>query len=200
MSEKEGEQRFDHGYYERYYLNKATRVATPAYYRRLATFLAAYCAYLDVRVSKILDIGCGVGGLKAPSLEAFPKATYVGIERSHHACEQYGWQSGCASTFSSAEPFDLVICHDVLQYLDADLADKALTNFGTLTNKILCFSVLTKEDWRDHVDQHLTDDKVFLRPASWYRKRLSKRFRNLGGGVYLERKNEAVVYALEGEP
>lgn len=199
MSEKPGEERFGQSYYDRYYLNKATRVATPAYYRRLATFLAAYSAYLDIRVNRVLDIGCGVGGLKSPLLAAFSRAEYVGIEHSQHACAKYGWQNGCASTYHSPKSFDLVICHDVLQYLDAELADKALANFGSLTNKILYFSVLTKEDWRDHVDQHLTDNEVFLRPANWYRKRLSKRFRNLGGGVYLERDNEAVVYALEGE-
>ena len=199
MTENDGHQRFDEHYYERYYLNKATRVATPGYYKRLARFLAAYSDYLGIRVNRILDLGCGVGGLKLPLLQEFNKAKYVGVERSQHACEKYGWQPGCASDFSPPAPFDLVICHDVLQYLDTELAERALENFNRLTKKMLYFSVLTKEDWRDHVDQHLTDDKVFLRSASWYRKRLSKGFRNLGGGLYLERDNDAVVYALEGE-
>lgn len=199
MSKDLGPERFDNDYYQRYYLNKATRVANPNYYKRLAKFLAAYSAYLGVSVARILDLGCGVGGLQAPLLQEFKKVHYSGIEHSRHACEKYGWEYACASSFSAPQAFDLVICHDVLQYLDAERADKALCNFAQLTNKILYFSVLTKEDWRDHVDQHLTDDNVFLRPASWYRKRLGKQFKNLGGGVYLERGNEAVVYALEGE-
>jgi len=199
MSKEKGQERFNKDYYERYYFNRATRVATPSYYQRLASFLAAYSAYLDLSVVRILDLGCGVGGLKAPLKQEFKKAKYSGVEHSRHACEKYGWEHGCASSFSALESFDLVICHDVLQYLDADRADRALENFGQLTQKILYFSVLTKEDWRDHVDQHLTDDDVFLRPASWYRKRLSKQFRNLGGGFYLDRGTDAVVYTLEGE-
>jgi SAM-dependent methyltransferase len=200
MSEKAHIERFNKDYYERYYLNRATRVATPGYYKRLAKFLAAYSGFLEVPVLRVLDLGCGIGGLKAPLQEEFKSVDYVGVEYSQHACEKYGWEQGCASSYSSPQAYDLVICHDVLQYLDGERADAALRNFARLTTKILYFSVLTKEDWHHHVDQHLTDDDVSLRPASWYRKRLVKKFRNLGGGVYLDRKNEAVVYTLEGEP
>ncbi|MGR8947960.1 MAG: class I SAM-dependent methyltransferase [Gammaproteobacteria bacterium] len=189
---------FDAAYYQRYYLNPRTRVADPDYYQRLAGFVAAYCRLLDVRVKSILDLGCGTGAMQKPLLTEFRGASYQGIEFSAYACEQYGWTQGCASNYSTGSAFDLVVCHDVLQYLDDEAAAAALLNFAELTHSILYFSVLTREDWEINVDQDLTDDAVHLRTASWYRKRLKNQFKNLGGGVYLALDNDAVVYALEG--
>lgn len=199
MSAKQDQNRFDEAYYHRYYADPSTRVATPSYYRRVARFVAAYCDYIDVSVGRIVDLGCGTGELRAPLKKEFKRASYLGVEHSHHACEKYGWENDCASTFWAPEPFELVVCHDVLQYLDDELASLALANFAQLTSKILYFSVLTQEDWDAHVDQQLTDNNVYLRPAGWYRRRLSKQFRNLGGGVYLLRNYNSVVYALEGD-
>ena len=199
MSDNEHQERFDEDYYYRYYSDPSTRVSTPSYYRCVARFVAAYCDYIDIPVTRILDLGCGTGELKSPLEAEFRKATYLGVERSRHACEKYGWENDCASTFWAPEPFDLVVCHDVLQYLDDKLANVALANFSTLTSQALYFSVLTQEDWDHHVDQRLTDNDVFLRSADWYRKRLRKQFRNLGGGMYLLRSHDSVVYALEGD-
>ena len=190
--------KFDSAYYRRYYLNPRTRVADPEYYDRLAQFVAAYCDLLDVKIRSILDIGCGTGALQKPLLQRFKRARYQGLEFSSYACEQYGWTQGCASNYGGDGAFDLVLCHDVLQYLDDKTAAAALTNFARLTRKVLYFSVLTDEDWQENVDQELTDDDVHLRAAGWYRRRLKNQFQNLGGGIYLKAGNDAVVYALEG--
>ena len=190
--------RFDAQYYRRYYQDSHTRVADPGYYRCLARFIASYSAMLDISVASILDLGCGTGALRKPLLEQFERARYEGVERSSYACDRYGWTRGCASDFSSQRRYDLIICHDVMQYLDAKRAAKALANFRQLTNKLLYFSVLTLEDWELNVDQNLTDGEVHLRSAAWYRRRLKPCFKNLGGGMYLAADNSAVVYALEG--
>ncbi|MEM7466619.1 MAG: class I SAM-dependent methyltransferase [Pseudomonadota bacterium] len=190
-------QHFSAEYYQRYYLDGATRVADPKYFKRLASFIGAYARLLDLKIGSIVDLGCGTGTLKKPLLGEFSRVTYAGVELSAYACERYGWQQACASTYETDSAIDLLICHDVLQYLDDELAASALRNFAALTGQLLYFSVLTKEDWQLHVDQHLTDGDVFLREANWYRKRLKNAFKNLGGGMYLARGSEAVVYALE---
>ena len=190
--------RFDANYYRRYYQDRRTRVADPEYYRRLARFIASYSALLDLSISTIADLGCGTGALQKPLLTEFKRATYTGVEQSLYACEKYGWVRACASEFAAGQAYDLVICHDVMQYLDDARAAKALSNFHKLTGKLVYFSVLTEEDWQLNVDQDLTDRDVYLRPANWYRRRLKSKFKNLGGGLYLLTGNDAVVYALEG--
>jgi hypothetical protein len=61
----------------------------------------------------------------------------------------------------------------------------------------LYFEVLTQEDWQRHVDQRNTDGKAHLRSADWYRKKLARSFRPLGGGVYLRKTYPAVLFELE---
>jgi len=70
--------------------------------------------------------------------------------------------------YESSRPFDLVICHDVLQYLDARDAAGAIRNLGRLCRGVLHFSVLTSEDWERHCDRNATDRNAHLRPAEWY--------------------------------
>ena len=47
-----------------------------------------------------------------------PRAQYVGLETSEYLCRRYGWQRGRIEEYRTRAPFDLVICYDVLQYLD----------------------------------------------------------------------------------
>ena len=188
---------FDADYYARYYKNPATRVADRGYYTSVARFLSAYCKLLDIDVATILDVGAGVGRFRKPLLKSFPGAHYHGIEISQYACERYGWEVGCASTFTTRRRFDLILCHDVLQYLDKNTAAAAIENLDRLCRSALYFSVLTAEDWQSSCDQSRTDSAVHLRRATWYRRRLKPHFRNAGGGLYISRRAKFVLYALE---
>lgn len=183
-------------YYARYYRDRGTRVAAPADFAKHARFVAAYAEMTELRVKRILDVGCGIGSFKPGFSRCFPRASYHGIELSAYACKRYGWQQASILHYTSATPFDLVICHDVLQYLDARDAGRAIANLDRLCRGFLYFSVLTSEDWRDNCDQSRTDGNVFLRDARWYRTRLRRYFRNAGGGVWFSRRAEIVAYAL----
>jgi SAM-dependent methyltransferase len=187
---------FDATYYARYYFNEDTRVAEPAYYDNLARFIAAYSGLLSVRMRSILDLGCGTGTFKKPLLKRFPKSRYCGVDVSAYACERYGWERGSVVDYV-ADPFDLVVCHDVLQYLNTNDAKQAMRNLDVLCDGLLYFSVLTTEDWEENCDRSRTDADVTLRPAEWYRSRLKPYFKNLGGGAYLSRKCDIALYALE---
>jgi 2-polyprenyl-3-methyl-5-hydroxy-6-metoxy-1,4-benzoquinol methylase len=188
---------FDEGYYARYYENRLTRVADPVHFVRLGRFVGAYCGLLGIRVRSILDLGCGIGTLKKPLLKRFPKAAYTGVDVSPYACAKFGWERASASDYSPGHRFDLVVCHDVLQYLSDKEAGATIKNFDALCRSVLYFSVLTKEDWDQNCDKSLTDSDVNLRTTNWYRRRLQRHFRNLGGGVYTSRSLDVVLYSLE---
>ncbi len=120
----------------------------------------------------MLDAGCGLGHFRVAVREFFPRARYVGLETSAYLCRRYGWLQESVADYAPKQPFDLVFCHDVLQYLDDRTAARALSNLGRLSRGVLYFSVLTAADWRRNADRARTDSGVHLRPAAWYRSRL----------------------------
>ena len=189
---------FDAGFYRRYYLDPATRVASRADALRLGRFVCGYVGYLGFTVKRVLDAGCGLGHLRAPVREFFPRARYVGLETSEYLCRRLGWLHENIADYAPKEPFDLVICHDVLQYLDDDReAARALGNLGRLSRGALYFSVLTAEDWRRNADRSRTDSGVRLRPAAWYKNRLLRHFRPVGGGLLVRCGFEPLLWELE---
>jgi trans-aconitate methyltransferase len=148
-------------------------------------------------VRRVLDAGCGLGHLRAPVRERFPRARYVGLEASDYLCRRYGWTRGSVADYAPRQPFDLVFCHDVLQYLDDRSAARALANLARLCRGALYFSVLTAEDWRRNADRARTDSAVRLRPAAWYRARLVRHFRPLGAGLLARRGFDPLLWELE---
>ncbi len=188
---------FDAGFYRRYYVNPRTRVASRAEAIRLGRFVCGYAAYLGFTVRRVLDAGCGLGHFRKPVRDAFPRARYVGLETSEYLCRRFGWAQESVADYRPNEPFDLVFCHDVLQYLDDRGAVRALANLGRLSRGALYFSVLTSEDWRRNADRARTDSGVRLRPAAWYKARLSRHFRHLGGGFLVRRGYDPLLWELE---
>ena len=188
---------FDEGFFERYYGDPETRVADAGDAERLAALIGGIVNYLELPVRRILDAGCGIGLLRAPLARQFPAARYEGLELSAFLCRKFGWHQGSLATFAAAAPYDLVVCHDVLQYLDDAQAARALSNLARLTRGALYFSVLTKRDWRDAADQSRTDRDVWLRGADWYRRRLRRRFRHVAGGVHFVRALSPILWELE---
>jgi len=92
---------------------------------------------------------------------------------------------------------DLVVCYDVLQYLDDRRAARAIANFARLTRAALYVCALTREDWRANCDRKRTDSAVHLRPGAWYRRRLRRQFRYLGFGVWLRKDVTAILWDME---
>jgi len=188
---------FDAGFYQRYYVDPRTRVASRADAARLGRFVCAYTAYIGFTVRRVLDAGCGLGHLRTPVREFFPRARYVGLEASEYLCRRHGWTLGKISDYVPRQAFDLVFCHDVLQYLPDREASRSLANLSRLCRGALYFSVLTREDWRRNADRARTDSGVHLRPAAWYRTRLLRHFRPLGGGLLVRRGYDPLLWELE---
>lgn len=199
MARKESATRssFGEAYYRRFYGDPRTRVADAASCAALAGFVFAYLEYMKVPVERVLDIGCGVGLWRPEVLRRYPAAQYVGVEKSGHACRTYGWEKGCVVDYRPEEPFDLVICQGVLPYLDDAAAEAALCNLPHLVRSALYLEVLTREDWERNCDQGVTDGRVHLRRAAWYRERLRRDFKACGGGLFLARDAPVSLFELE---
>ena len=187
---------FDRRYFARFYEDPATRVASSADYARLARFIAAYLAVLEIPVRRILDLGAGTGQLLRALRRHYPQARLQGVDASGYACQRYGWRQASVASFRSSQ-WDLVICNDVLQYLNPTEAAEALANLGRLCRRALFFTALTREDWAMHCDQARTDADVWLRSARWYTRRLRPDFQALGGGLHLRRGAPAALLALQ---
>lgn len=190
-------ERFDAGFYRRFYLDPKTRVVTRAEMARRADLVAAFARHGEFPVKRILDVGCGLGLMRAALERHFPKASYTGLEVSEYLCRKYGWEQGSAATFSSPHPFDLVICYDVLQYLSTREAAAALRNLGRLCRGVLHFGVLTTEDWELYCDRTNTDRHVHIRPGAWYRRRLAPDFINAGSGMFVRRGAPIHLWELD---
>jgi 2-polyprenyl-3-methyl-5-hydroxy-6-metoxy-1,4-benzoquinol methylase len=179
--------RFDARYYHRLYANPRTRVATQAQMERHGAMVALLVRHLELPVKRILDAGCGLGWFRSPLLEAFPKATYVGLEVSEYLCEQHGWLCESVTNYRSRGQFDLIVCHDVVQYLSDREAARAIANLARLSRGALYFHTMTLEDWRDIADRDKSDGAVNLRAADWYRSRLKRYFEHAGFGLHVRR-------------
>ncbi|MGA0799128.1 MAG: class I SAM-dependent methyltransferase, partial [Steroidobacteraceae bacterium] len=174
-------ERFGREYYQRFYRTARSSVTSKAEMTARANLIAAYVKHIDCPVGSILDAGCGLGLMRTALLRALPGATYVGLEYSEYLCQKYGWLNGSIAEYRPRQPFDLVVCYDVLQYLDDAAATKAMRNFANLCRGVLFFSALTRRDWRENADQRRTDPAVTMRTADWYRTRPRRPVRSLAG-------------------
>lgn len=188
--------RFDEDYYRRFYFDPRTAVVSRAEMTARARLIAAYTTHIGLPVRRVLDAGCGIGLLRAPLRRAFPRAEYVGLEYSEYLCRRYGWVQGSLATWS-AEAFDLVVCYDVLQYLDAQTAARAIANLARLTRGVLYLSALTARDWRENCDRTRTDRDVHLRDVSWYGRRLRRHFLPSGAGFWVRRGSPLTTWEME---
>ena len=189
--------RFDAAYFERFYGHPDTRVADERDATRLAGLIGGVTGYFGLRVTRVLDAGCGVGLLRAPLAAAFPGATYTGLEVSEYLCGTHGWIQASVVDYRATRPYDLVLCHDVCQYLDDASAARAIANLARLCRGVLSFSVPTRRDWREAADAGRSDGDVHRRTGAWYQTRLRRHFRHLGCGLHVTRALRPIAWELE---
>lgn len=188
---------FDRAYYQRYYRDPRTAVTNREEMRQRARLIAAAVDYIGLPVRRILDAGCGVGLLRAPLLRHFKRAEYIGFEYSEYLCKRYGWRQGALQDLRMRERFELVICYDVMQYLNATEARRAVDNLARVCRGALYFGTLTSEDWLHNCDQSRTHQIEGLRTAAWYRRQLQRHFEPLGLGMWLRRKAPLSLWEMD---
>ncbi len=188
---------FDSAYFRKYYFDASTRVTSAAEMLGRARLIAAVLRHAGIPVRSILDAGCGVGLLRKAFAKVLPRARYMGLEASDYLCARYRWTKGSVVDFAPRSRSYLVICYDVLQYLDDRAAARSVANLDKLTNAALYVSALTREDWRENCDQTRTDRAVHLRSGEWYRRRLRRRFNHLGFGIWVRKDVTTILWDME---
>jgi SAM-dependent methyltransferase len=188
---------FDSTYYRRFYLTPDTRAISRVETEQRGRLIAAAVQQLDIPVRRILDAGCGLGWFRKPLLKAFPAAKYTGVEFSKYLCDKLGWTQGSVVDYRDRGQFDLVICCDVLQYLETHAAATAIANLARLCRGALYLHVPTEEDFRERMDPSGTDTNVKLRSGDWYRNRLKKSFLHAGFGVHVRSGVPLIQWELE---
>jgi SAM-dependent methyltransferase len=120
----------------------------------------------------VLDIGCGEGAWLEHLRALRPKVSYKGLDPSEYAVRTFGRKRNISrATFGElkslriAQKFDLIVCSDVLHYVDDREIREGAHEISRLLTGVAFIEVLTKED-------DITGDLVDMkhRPAKWYRK------------------------------
>lgn len=189
---------FDADFFKRFYST------TPMHSRRkietLALSVHNLCNWWDVSVRSVLDIGAGVGYWSDWYRQNFTNTNVLSIDVSEHACKKYGHQLRDISTWAPRQKFDLVICQSVLQYLNDHHAKSAIKNLAKATRHVLFFEVPTTSDLKHNVDRNVTDLEIYERTGSWYKRELSRNFKQAGAGLWIAKSSTIVLYELEGAP
>lgn len=181
--------RYDADYYARWYHAPATRVKTPADLARTVAMVVGIAEYhLERPIRTVLDLGCGEGRWRAPLLRLRPRAAYLGVDGSAFAIERWGrrrnllrWDLAELDRFKLPMPVDLVVCHDVIQYLDDEVARTLARGIRRLCDGVAHVNAFTAED--DFIGDRA--DHV-ARPARWYRRLLgADGWRGTGGQCWL---------------
>ena len=172
----EKEKVYDRGYFERWYRAKTSRIEAPAALRRRVALAVAMAErFLERPIRSARDVGCGEARWRAELLLLRPKLFYQGVEPSAYAVKRFGkrrniMQGGFAELkqLDVGGPFDLVVCADVLHYLEVDDLERGLPALVTLTGGLAYLELLTDQE-------EVEGDQLALklRPPSLYQKLFS---------------------------
>ncbi|HKW13011.1 MAG TPA: methyltransferase domain-containing protein [Candidatus Krumholzibacteria bacterium] len=189
---------FDRAFFKRFYEDRSTTVISEDDVFKRACFVIAYLSHLQVPVHDVLDAGCGTGLWQRALAQIDTDIQYLGIDPSAYLCEKYGWFQSSVEDFRSRKKFDLVVCQDVMQYMNAGEVERSFDAIAAVCRGALYFDVPTTDDIEDDLlDMKKTDKSIHVRSAAWYRRRLAKHFENAGGGVFVAKDAGAVLLALE---
>ena len=190
-------ERFDRAYYERFYLRGRTRARVAAEASRTADLLYGATRYYEIDVRRLVDLGAGTGFTLRALGRRFPRATQIGVELSPWAARTYGWQEMSLLDFEDPHGFDLVVCNDVIQYLDDAGAARAIEHLAGLCRGLLYLTAVTRHDLAHTCDQEISDLEGNFRSADWYRRRLRRHFVDVGSGLFLKASEGPAVWELE---
>ncbi|MEO8163596.1 MAG: class I SAM-dependent methyltransferase [Ilumatobacteraceae bacterium] len=186
---------FDESFFRRFY------ASTPVHSRRkiesLATAVHNMCAWWDISISNVLDVGAGRGYWRDWYVSHHRRVNVRSIDASEHACVKYHHELRDISKWQPNRGFDLVICQSVLQYLPNKSADAAIQHLASATKQVMYLEVPTSSDLKSVVDRQLTDLDIHSRSGDWYRKRLLKHFIHAGSGLWVAKTSGIALYEFE---
>ncbi len=168
---------YDRAYFDRWYRDPRRRVATGADVARKARLVVGIAeALLQRPVRSVLDIGCGEGAWRQALRTLRPGIRYVGVDSSAYVVARFGKARGIRygtfGTLAQAEldgPYDLVICCDVLQYVNTPELTRGLEAVAGLLDGVAYLEAYTS------ADEVIGDRRGWHhRPPAFYRRAFNK--------------------------
>lgn len=165
--------RYDQDYFDRWYRPPGGRAGAAGLLRRKVALAVASCEYyLGRPLRSVLDIGCGEGAWRAPLRRLRPQVEYLGLDSSEYAVARHGSRRNLRLVdFAQLAELrfdgsaDLLVCSDVLHYLDAGTLRRGLSGFAQLGHGLAWVELFCRGDQAegDHEGWQ-------ARPASFYRR------------------------------
>lgn len=187
---------FDDAYYRRYYHDTTTAVVTPEMQRAEVAFVVAFCRHIGLEIRRFTDAGAGTGWWAKEFSRRYPSCAHIEtFDASEAACRLYGHRRVELQKLGGRES-DLVVCRDVLRYLNDTHAEKAIRRLARKCRGVLYVHVITKQD---DIDEDASDMSGFFRSTAWYRRRLREAgFTDCGMGLFVSRKMKSFApFAIE---
>lgn len=192
---------YDEHYFNHWYRTPGQRPGLRSLLERKVALAIAVAEYhLGHPVRSVLDVGCGEGAWRAPLLRLRPQLNYLGIDASEYAVARHGGRRNLKwlhfeqlAEVRFDAPVDLLICSDVLHYLNHREIVRGLSGFSELCDGVAFIEVFAKGDEfvGDTVDFH-------ARPAAQYKQWLQTAgFTHVGSHCWLSRRLAAAASALE---
>ena len=165
--------RYDEAYFKRWYHQSGTRISTAgALTRKVRLALSAAEYLLGRRVETVLDVGCGEAPWYPVLRRIRPKLRYIGVDSSPYTVQRYGRRRhirlgslGGLRTLRLPPGFDLVVCSDVMQYIETSELERGLKEIRRLVGGVAYLEAFTRED-----DMEGDMDGWHFRSAEQYRR------------------------------
>jgi len=193
---------YDASYFQHWYRDDARGVGRGVLLRRKVALAVAVAEYhLQRPIRSVLDVGCGEGVWRAPLLALRPGLDYMGVDASEYAVARYGRtrnlrlaRFGQLGQLRFGAPVDLLVCADVLHYLDTRELRRGLAGFAELCDGVGFFETFCRGD-------EIVGDELSFHPrsAGYYRNAFADAgFTACGSHCYLSRalRNDAIALEL----
>lgn len=149
-----GEKQYDRAYFDRWYRRSKVGVGEREFVeRKVRLAVAAAEVVLARRIRTVLDVGCGEAPWRAILKRMRPKVAYQGFDASAYAVERYGRRRnirhaslGEMAFVGLAQPFDLVVCADVLHYVRSPEVRAGLAALAPLVGGVAFLEAFTSAD------------------------------------------------------
>jgi SAM-dependent methyltransferase len=146
--------KYDRDYYRRWYRDPATRIGTAETARRKARLAVSAAEFMLGRpIESVLDVGCGDGLWLAAIKKLRPRMKYLGVDPSEYVVQRLGRRHdvrlgtmGQLGRLKLKKPFDLIVCADVIQYVENEDLRRGLREIRRLSGGVAYIEAFTIED------------------------------------------------------
>src|SRR2546423_1244712 len=146
--------RYDRAYFDRWYRDPSRRVVEAGEVGRKAAMVIGVAEYLLGREGRtVLDVGCGEATWEPAVRRLRPAARYLGLDPSGYAVRRFGatrnvrrGHFGTLADDVDAARMDVIVCCDVLHYLDARELARGLGQLCTVLDGVAYLDAFTAAD------------------------------------------------------